>query len=299
MSLHVDNYAYAGGSGAPLLLIHGWGMHGGMWGGVAEKLAKHFNVLAVDLPGHGFSVGRDSSRRSGDVGMNPDLQTASVGWAQPTRMETLKWHVGCAHPTPASLLDAIVDELSAQFNEPLTVCGWSLGGQIALRWAMRYPQQVSRLVLVASTPCFVRREDWPCAMAAETLAAFAVALQQDYALTLRRFLALQVRGSEQERELLAMLRSALFSRGEPDLAALQSGLEILRDCDLRGVLPEIKQPTLVLGGERDTLTPPQASHYLAAHIPDASVAIIKGAAHAPFLSHPEEFVKLVVDFLHE
>ena len=36
MSLHVDSY----GSGAPLLLIHGWGMHGGMWGGVAERLAN-------------------------------------------------------------------------------------------------------------------------------------------------------------------------------------------------------------------------------------------------------------------
>ena len=52
MSLHVDSH----GSGAPLLFIHGWGMHGGMWGGVAEQLAEHFRVLAVDLPGHGFSV---------------------------------------------------------------------------------------------------------------------------------------------------------------------------------------------------------------------------------------------------
>ncbi|MDP1716716.1 MAG: alpha/beta fold hydrolase, partial [Burkholderiales bacterium] len=49
--LHVERH----GSAAPLLLIHGWGMHGGMWGGVAEKLAQHFNVYAVDLPGHGYS----------------------------------------------------------------------------------------------------------------------------------------------------------------------------------------------------------------------------------------------------
>ena len=52
MNLHVDSY----GSGAPLLLIHGWGMHGGMWGGVAEQLAEHFRVLVVDLPGHGYSA---------------------------------------------------------------------------------------------------------------------------------------------------------------------------------------------------------------------------------------------------
>ncbi|MDD5384987.1 MAG: pimeloyl-ACP methyl ester esterase BioH [Gallionella sp.] len=264
MSLHVDNY----GSGAPLLLIHGWGMHGGMWGGVAEKLAEHFRVLAVDLPGHGFSVGRDSSRHSGEVGMNPDL-----------------------------LMDSIVDQLSAQFDEQLAVCGWSLGGQIAQRWAIRHPQQISRLALVASTPCFVRRPGWECGMAEETLAEFAAALQQDYTLTLRRFLALQVRGSERERELLAALRSALLSRGEPDLAALQSGLEILRDCDLRSALPDIRQPALVVAGERDTLTPPQASHYLAAQLPDARLAAIKGAAHAPFLSHPDEFVMQLRRFM--
>ncbi len=263
MSLHVDEF----GSGTPLLLIHGWGMHGGMWGGVAERLAGHFRVLAVDLPGHGFSVGRDLSRRSGDVGMNPDL------------------------------LDSIVDQLSAQFDEPLAVCGWSLGGLIALRWALREPERTRRLVLVASTPCFMRRAGWECAMAEETLAEFAAALRQDHALTLRRFLALQVRGSDNERELLAALRCALASRGEPAAGALQAGLEILRACDLRSALPAIKQPALVIAGERDILTPPQAPEYLAAQLPDARLAIVRGAAHAPFLSHPEEFVMQLIRFM--
>ncbi|MCR4297888.1 MAG: alpha/beta fold hydrolase [Gallionella sp.] len=274
-ALHVDSY----GSGAPLLLIHGWGMHGGMWGGVAERLAEHFRVLAVDLPGHGFSA-------------------SNVGWVE--RSEThhapdIDDGYRCAQP----ILLETVEALSAQFDEPLTVCGWSLGGQVALRWALRHPQQISRLVLVASTPCFVRRPGWECAMAAEKLAEFAAALQQDYALTLQRFLALQVRGSERERELLVALRSALLSRGEPDLGALQAGLEILRDCDLRSALPSIRQPALVIGGERDTLTPPLAAHYLAAQLPDARLVAIKGAAHAPFLSHPDEFMKHLTSFLHE
>lgn len=258
MSLHVDEF----GSGSPLLLIHGWGMHGGLWGSVAERLAQRFHVLAVDLPGHGHS----------------------------SRM---------AENGSPFTLDSIVDELSARFTGPLAVCGWSLGGQVALRWAMRHPQQVNRLLLVASTPCFVQRADWPCAMAAETLAEFDAALRKDHAQTLRRFLALQVRGSEQERVLLATLRSALFSRGEPDLNALQSGLDILRECDLRSALPGVKQAALVIAGERDTLTPPPAAQYLASHLPNARLASIKGAAHAPFLSHPEQFLNHAVDFLHE
>jgi pimeloyl-[acyl-carrier protein] methyl ester esterase len=271
--LHVRRYEYAGtgDSGAPLLLIHGWGMHGGMWGEVAETLAQHFPVLAVDLPGHGYSVDNRGKR-------------------QGTRYKA-------EDPAFPFGLDAIVDQLSEQFNEPLALCGWSMGGQIAMRWAMRDPQQVERLVLVSSTPCFVGRDDWQFGMPQDILRQFAADLEKNHAATLRRFLGLQVRGSEGERELLATLREGLFSRGEPDPDALRGGLEILRDLDLRGALPEIKQPALVIAGERDRLSPPQASHYLAQAMPNARVVEIKGAAHAPFLSHRGDFVKQVLDFM--
>ncbi len=273
MNVHVDDH---GGAGAPLLFIHGWGMHGGMWGSVPATMAQHAQVCSVDLPGHGFSA------------VNSQLEVVSGKSAE---LRTV-----CS---PLAALDLIVDQLAAQFDGPLTLCGWSLGGQVALRWAQRYPEQVSRLVLVSSTPCFLQQTDWPCAMAADTLAAFATALQQDYAQTLRRFLALQVRGGAQERELLASLRRLLSSRGEPDLAALQSGLEILRDVDLRDALLQISQPVLVIAGDRDTLTPMAASQYLSDHLPAARLATIEGAAHASFLSHHELFVKHVAGFLHE
>jgi pimeloyl-[acyl-carrier protein] methyl ester esterase len=236
-------------------------MHGGMWRGVAEQLAQHFHVMAVDLPGHGLSSG-----------------------------------VGMPSERP---LDFIVDELSAQFTGPLVVCGWSLGGQVALRWALRHPQKVERLVMVASTPCFVRVDGWRYALSVEILEEFAANLQQNYAQTLIRFLSLQMRGSEQEREVLALLREGLFVRGVPDLDALEAGLDILRDSDLRGALPEVRQPTLVLAGERDTLIPKQAPQYLASQIPGARLAMIKGAAHAPFLSHPDEFIGHLLDFLDD
>ncbi len=283
MSLHVDRYEYAGKgrSGAPLLLIHGWAMHGGMWGSVEEKLAQHYCVMAVDLPGHGYSVNNNRGKR----------QEARFKGQDPA------FHLNLEPSTFA--LDAIVDELSLQFTEPLTVCGWSLGGQVALRWALRHPQQVERLIMVASTPCFVRLPDWKYALSVEILEEFAANLQQNYTQTLRRFLSLQMRGSEQEREILAVSRERLFSRGEPNLNALQAGLEILRGSDLRSALPDINQPALVLAGEHDMLIPLQASQYLAKNTPNGRLVVIGGAAHAPFLSHPDEFVRHVVNFLNE
>ncbi len=252
MSLHVE----VTGSGAPLVLLHGWGMHGDVWGDVAQKLAKNFQVHSVDLPGCGASTALSETK-----------------------------------------LDTLVQALAAHFDEPLTVCGWSLGGQIALHWAAREPEQVRRLILVSSTPCFAERSDWQHGMAREVLEKFGAELEQNHAATLRRFISLQLRGSENERELLARLREKLFSRGEPNMAALRAGLDILRDDDFRGELKNIRQPTLVIAGERDKLTPPQASHYMAQAMPSARLFEIQGAAHAPFLSHPEIFVAAINDFL--
>ena len=256
MSLHVE----VTGQGEPLVMLHGWGMHGGIWSDVVAQLAEHYQVHCVDLPGYGKSK----------------LPSAASGRGE---------------------LDAVVDELSARFDEPLNLCGWSLGGQIALHWAACEPQKIKCLVLVTSTPCFTERDDWPFGMPQHVLQQFAADLEKNHTATLRRFLGLQVRGSEGERELLASLRDCLFSRGEPDLEALRAGLNILRDADQRAMLPKIGQPTLVIAGERDKLTPPQASRYLAQTMPNARVVEIEGAAHAPFLSHRDKFLESVLDFL--
>jgi pimeloyl-[acyl-carrier protein] methyl ester esterase len=254
MSLHVEVI----GQGEPLVMLHGWGMHGGIWGDTVAKLAQHFQVHCVDLPGHGASA-----------------------------------------PIAAFTLGSVVEHLAAQFDQPITVCCWSLGGQIALHWAKCEPEKIKRLVLVTSTPCFVERDDWPFGIPQHTLLQFAADLEKNHTATLRRFLGLQVRGSEGERELLANLRESLFSRGEPDLDSLRGGLEILRDSDMRSVLQQIKQPILVIAGERDKLSPPEASYFLAQTLPNARVVEIKGAAHVPFMSHREEFVGHVMEFLNE
>ncbi|ADL54291.1 alpha/beta fold hydrolase [Gallionella capsiferriformans] len=295
MSLHVDRH---GVSGAPLLFIHGWGAHSGMWGDVLPQLATHFKVMAVDLPGHGYS--RIEDRGSRIEGSAPSALKGEGDASLVLKGEEFGAAV-LPFPLPPSRfsLDRIVDQLSAQFTEPLSLCGWSLGGQVALRWAMRYPEQVQRLVLVAATPCFTQKADWPCAMENDTLAAFSDALRQDSAQTLRRFLGLQVRGGERERELLAILRRSQALRDEPDFVSLQAGLEILRDSDLRDVLVKIKQSALLIAGSCDTLTPLAAMQFMAAKLPQARLVTVEGAAHVPFLSHPEEFVKQVADFLHE
>jgi pimeloyl-[acyl-carrier protein] methyl ester esterase len=270
------------GRGEPLVLLHGWGMHGGVWTEVAQKLAADYEVHSVDLPGYGYSVEL--------------TEPFGLRLSKPERADDMQLDKFTANGS-GRILESLVEILSARFPNPVNLLGWSLGGQIAQRWAAREPDKVRRLILVTSTPCFSERDDWSFGMAREVLAKFAAELEQNHAATLRRFISLQMRSSENERELLGILREKLFSRGEPDMGALRAGLDILRDSDQRNGLPEIKQLTLVIAGERDKLTPPEASRFMAQVIPKASLVEIQGAAHAPFLSHPSIFIEHVRGFL--
>jgi pimeloyl-[acyl-carrier protein] methyl ester esterase len=252
MSLHIETL----GEGENLALLHGWGMHGGVWDGIRDALAQRFRLHIVDLPGYGASPA-----------------------FEPYNLEHLARAVAAALP------------------KKVRVCGWSLGGQVALEMALLFPDQVERLVLTATTPCFTVREGWPCAVPRGVLLEFAAALESDYEGTLKRFLALQARGGDEVKTVLKRLRDISFARGRPDVQTLRAGLNILLESDLRDRVTMIKTPTMLLHGGRDLLTPVGAAHWLAEQMPEARLEVLPGAAHAPFLSNPVEFTKIVTGFL--
>lgn len=252
--IHVET----SGQGPDLVLLHGWGLHGGIWQSSVPLLEPHYRLHRVDLPGHGRS---------------PAL-------ACDYTLENVAKTVMQAVPANASWL------------------GWSLGGRVALSAAAQ-GAAIKHLVLVGSNPCFTQRSDWPHAMPAGELEQFASALRDDWQGTLQRFLAIQARGSTRARDELRALRQDLFAHGEPQPEALAGGLEILRSADLRALLPAIEQSTLVLHGDRDTLAPLAAAEYTAAHLPHGRLQVIAGAGHAPFLSHPDEFIARLREFLDE
>ena len=254
MPLHIET----SGDGSDLVLLHGWGMHSGIWNNVRGELARHFRVHAVDLPGYGESP-------------------------------------ACEPYT----LAMIADMLAHALPEAVNVCGWSMGALLAQTWALRHPAQVARLTLVAGTPCFAARSDWPHGINADILREFSENLARDYDGTLKRFLSLQARGDKQAKEVMVDLRRQLFARGRPTQCVLEAGLRILLDTDLRAQSEHIKQPALLIHGARDLLAPLGAAQWLSEHLPRAQLHVIADAAHAPFLSHANEFVELVTDFMHE
>lgn len=195
--------------------------------------------------------------------------------------------------------ETLADALAATLPDDAAVCGWSLGGMVALALAARHPRKVARLVLVATNPAFVSGPDWPHGLAPEVLAEFARALDQDYKATLLRFLSLQARGGDQARAVIERLRCSVFQRGEPAATTLAAGLNLLREVNLRETLKQVRCPALVVHGAYDTLCPVTAARWLTEQLPDARLALHERAAHAPFLSHPEWFAGELRNFLDE
>ena len=196
----------------------------------------------------------------------------------------------------AESINDYVQTLAALVNRPVVWVGWSLGGLALLQLAREYPERVAGLFMVASTPCFVRKDDWTCAVEEDVFKLFADSLAENVDATIKRFLALQVKGSGVTMSTVRELQQSLQQRGRPSLSALKSGLDILAMTDLRTELPYLNRPVTWLLGGRDALVPVSLAEALKKLQPNINVLIEKEAAHAPFISHPENFTSALIEF---
>jgi pimeloyl-[acyl-carrier protein] methyl ester esterase len=250
------------GSGPNLVLLHGWGMSGAVWQPIVKRLSKIFSLHIVDLPGMGLS-----------------------------------------RPSEPYHLHIIAEKVAEMLPAHADIVGWSWGGQVAMRIAIDQPDAVRRLVLVGSTPCFVNKDSdraqqaWNAGIAPEIFKRFATSMDTDYHKTLTQFLTLQCMGDNSARMMIRLLRKKLEERPAPTTQTLQRALDILLETDLRSEIERLRKPTLLVHGDRDTLAPVQAAHWMMQNLPVGFLRVMAGASHAPFLSHQEQFVEALVQFL--
>ena len=192
---------------------------------------------------------------------------------------------------------AATDDIAARLHPGTRLCGWSLGAQMALAIAARAPEKVRKLVLIAGTASFVQREGWPHAMPPEMLADFAADVATDIEAILPRFVGGFNRGDARSKDVTRQLPDLADPR--PPAATLATGLNWLRDVDLRPLAPLVKAPTLLLHGAADPLMPLPAAEALAALIPGACLEVLGGCAHASSISRPDEFLARMQAFLND
>ena len=115
-TIHKEIY----GQGKPIVLIHGWAMHTGVWRLFAQQLAMRYRVICLDLPGHGLSEN-----------------------IEPYTLEQIT----------KTLINEIPDP-------KFSVLGWSLGASIGIGLAKQFPDRIDSLILLTGNPQFVKCEGW-------------------------------------------------------------------------------------------------------------------------------------------
>lgn len=213
-------------------------------------------------------------------------------WIKPQCIDLPGYGENC--DVSAITLDDYVEHVAQQISRPVLVVGWSLGGLVSLKLAQRYPEKVSALLLVATNPKFVQHNDWRTAVEASVFKQFASSLEKDRVKTIRRFLALQVRGTDTSMQTVKELQRSIDARGQPMIETLLTGLRILSDTDLINTVQQLECPASWLLGEKDALVPSGLAEKLQKMSPGAEIQILACAGHAPFISHPDAFVNALL-----
>jgi 3-oxoadipate enol-lactonase len=256
---NIKMYYQVHGQGEPLLMIMGLGGHCLDWGWIVpQRLAERYKVILFDNRGAGRS----------------DQPPGPITIEQMAR-------------DTVGLMDALAIDQAHIF-------GGSMGGMIALQMALDHRQRVDKLVLGATSaggrsrtfpPPEIQKYFFP----RQDLSAHDYLLWTSAVCYPQEFI--DAHPEIIEEKIQANLAFPCT------LAAYEAQLEAFTAFDVDERLSDIHVPTQVIIGNQDVLIPPPNSFLLARGIPGAQILEIEGAGHIFWISHPEETIKMVEDFL--
>lgn len=243
----------------PVIFIHGFPFSHRMWmfpGGQTEALSGTHRVIAYDVRGHGES------------------------------------EVGTGHYSVEFFVDDLIGLMDHLAIHKAILCGLSMGGYIALRFAERHPERLLALVL-----CDTRSE----ADGNEAKIKRAAAIKNVQINGMKSYAAESVKNlfapeSFDRKPDAVKLIQSIIERTSP-LSIVGSLLALASRTDTTASLSNIKCPTLIMVGEKDMLTPPAASQAMHEKTPGSALHIIPHAAHLSNMENPEEFNKHLIEFV--
>jgi pimeloyl-ACP methyl ester carboxylesterase len=243
----------AGHGDTTVVLIHGFGEHLLTWRGVVDPLAADYRVIALDLPGFG---GSDKP-------------------AGPYTMDAMAERVG--------------NFLARYARPPTVLVGHSMGGAIAAEVAIRYPDLVQALVLIA--PAGLRVGLGPITGGMTPGRAAAIGVWE----VARAFIT-PLHDPEWMAEPVGM------SDYDPstDPAFRASTAKVLQDFDFTGIgerFRKIRQPTLIIWGRQDPVIPYEVAQPLAKMINCNSLVTLERTLHRPQAERPDTVVTILRHFL--
>lgn len=240
----------------PIMLLHGWGFSSQLWQPLIKNLHAQGCEAVYPIDLPGF---------------------------------------GAAFHEQCESLDQVLDYIAEQLPEKSVLCGWSLGGMLAVQIAARHPEKVAALITIGSNLHFTAAHDWP-GMPLADYQQFCQRFSAQPEKTWQRFLQLQTKGDSNIEQAADALDSlADYSAIHPETAATM--LLLLGEIDNRPLFKHLAMPGLHLLAEQDAITPVAIASLLQKINPDQQIKILADSGHAAPVSQPSVLAARIVDFL--
>lgn len=244
----IELYYEMHGEGEPIIFSHGWMCDRSIWDYQIEFFSIKYKVITYDQRGHG-----KSDKPKADY----SVQTLSDD------------------------LSFLIQELNL---EKVILVGHSLGGMIALTFALNHPEKVSKLVLVGT-----------CAKM--TLSGFIQLWIMLHIFSYESFARGMIDFQYSEPSEQVKKKGFEIAMKTPKFAALKCFSEFMRNYDIRDSVCRIQAPTLIIVGEKDNATPVEMSQYLNKEIKGSKLQIISGSRHMVMIDKPNELNGYIEEFI--
>jgi 3-oxoadipate enol-lactonase len=257
----IEIYYEIAGSGPPLTLIMGLACSARQWQWMLPVFAESFKVITFD----NRDVGRSSK---------PDMEYTTGLFADDTR----------------ALLNALNVTKTHLF-------GASVGGMIAQKFALKYPDMIDRLVLGCTMPSFTHIPPAPNDL--QTMQeSQVVSIEEGVEKMLQLFLTEQFFKEEPDR--VARLKEVMMiERKEQGQEALYRQLGAAMNHNTVNEVKNINVPTLIISGTSDPMAPVKNARFLAEQIPNSTLVEIPGGYHAFWVEKFEEACDIIKKFLSQ
>jgi sigma-B regulation protein RsbQ len=262
--LERNNVRVFGRGTQPMVFVHGFGCDQNMWRFVTPAFEADYKIVLFDYVGSGHS---------------------DLGAYDPVRYGSLDGYV-----------QDLLDVCGALDLHDAVVVGHSVSAIVAVLGAKREPERFARLVLIGPSPRYINEApDYVGGFERADIEELLATMERNY-IGWANYLAPQIMKNADRPELAAELTES-FCSTDPEIAGRFARATFLSDN--RGDLPGVRVPSLILQCRDDLIAPDAVGEYVHRNLPLSTLRRMEATGHCPHMSHPDETVRLIKEYLRE